>query len=231
MRSQSLNLTQYHTDKIVNNYLPTYDPFFAEYVDREINLLEIGILDGGSLLLWRDYFPKGHIFGIDLNVPPQLAGEERIKLFRGSQTDTSFLSDVASNAPGGFDIIIDDASHIGSFTKVAFWHLFENHLKPGGLYVIEDWGTGYFEKNWRGALYQPRDKLRNLILKLAERLGAWDAEYFYSHPFGMAGLVKQLVDEQAYASLSAGSLARSPERRSKFQSVTVTAPMVIVRKC
>jgi spermidine synthase len=47
-------------------------------------------------------------------------------------------------APEGFDIIIDDASHFGDLTKIAFWHLFDNHLKPSGLYVIEDWGTGYW---------------------------------------------------------------------------------------
>ena len=45
-------------------------------------------------------------------------------------------------APEGFDIIIDDASHFGDLTKIAFWHLLYNHLKPSGLYVIEDWGTG-----------------------------------------------------------------------------------------
>jgi hypothetical protein len=50
---------------------------------------------------------------------------------------------IADNvAPEGFDIIIDDASHIGELTKTAFWHLFDNHLKPNGLYAIEDWGTG-----------------------------------------------------------------------------------------
>ena len=45
----------------------------------------------------------------------------------------------------GFDIIIDDASHIGELTKATFWHLFDRHLKPGGLYAIEDWGTGYLD--------------------------------------------------------------------------------------
>jgi len=49
----------------------------------------------------------------------------------------------SETAPEGFDIIIDDCSHIGEFTAVSFWHLFDRHLKPGGLYVIEDWGTGY----------------------------------------------------------------------------------------
>ena len=58
------------------------------------------------------------------------------------------MSRVANEtAPDGFDIIIDDASHIGEFTKRSFWYLFDHHLKPGGLYVIEDWLTGYVD-NW-----------------------------------------------------------------------------------
>lgn len=59
-------------------------------------------------------------------------------------------------APEGFDIIIDDASHFGDLTKIAFWHLFDNHLKPSGLYVIEDWGTGYWSDWTDGKAYRPR---------------------------------------------------------------------------
>ena len=57
--------------------------------------------------------------------------------------------DARKTAPEGFDIIIDDASHFGDLTKIAFWHLLDNHLKPSGLYVIEDWGTGYWS-DWPG---------------------------------------------------------------------------------
>ncbi len=82
---------------------------------------------------------------IDIKLQRQFVNEERIQVFEGSQADTVFLSEVAhETAPEGFDIIIDDASHLGELTKIAFWHLFDNHLKPGGLYVIEDWGTGYW---------------------------------------------------------------------------------------
>ena len=71
---------------------------------------------------------------------------ERIQVFQGDQADKAFLSKVANRtAPDGFDIIIDDASHIGELTKATFWHLFDRHLKPGGLYAIEDWGTGYLD--------------------------------------------------------------------------------------
>ena len=148
MRSKQLLLEKYPTDKhdfkVLNQFMEQYDPVLEPWIHENIKLLELGIHKGGSLLLWRDYFPKGTIVGIDINVPKDFPQEERICLFEGSQTDTGFLSEVATKiAPGGFDIIIDDASHIGEFTKQSFWYLFDNHLKPGGLFVIEDWGTGY----------------------------------------------------------------------------------------
>jgi cephalosporin hydroxylase len=134
MRSRQLDLTCYNSDKIASGYLERYDSILQPLLDRDVKLLELGIHEGGSLLLWRDYFPKSTIVGIDLKVPENLAAEARIQVFQGSQADTDFLTAVASKtAPNGFDVIIDDASHLGRLTKIAFWHLFDNHLKPGGL--------------------------------------------------------------------------------------------------
>jgi hypothetical protein len=146
MRSRELNLAACDTDKIGHHYLEVYDPILAPWVEKEIKLLEVGIHKGGSLQLWRDYFPRGTIVGIDLRLPENFVPGERVQVFEGSQSDERFLSEVAKKtAPEGFDIIIDDASHIGELTRRTFWHLFDHHLKPGGLYAIEDWGTGYWD--------------------------------------------------------------------------------------
>src|SRR3990170_6436469 len=140
MRSAHLCLDKYDSDKISNRYLERYDPVLEPWVDQPIVLLELGVHKGGSLLLWHDYFPLGTIVGVDIKLPNEFKPPARIQLFEGSQADRQFLSALANQvAPQGFDIIIDDASHLGELTRNAFWHLFDNHLKPGGLYVIEDW--------------------------------------------------------------------------------------------
>ena len=93
-------------------------------------------------------------------LPQRLETGERIQVFQGDQADTAFLSKVASRtAPDGFDIIIDDASHIGELTKATFWHLFDRHLKPGGLYAIEDWGTGYLDDFPDGKRFEPKPSI------------------------------------------------------------------------
>jgi hypothetical protein len=214
MRSKQLNLQAYDTDKIQHDYLEVYDPILSRWTDKDVKLLEIGIHKGGSLELWHDYFPRGMIVGIDLELPEAFNPGERIQLFKGSQADTQFLSEVAMNtAPDGFDIIIDDASHIGELTKTTFWHLFHHHLKPGGLYAIEDWGTGYLHDFPDGKRFDPNPST---------------LDPFPCHSHGMVGFVKELVDEQCAGSITLGRGEKF--RLSNFESLLITEGVVFVTK-
>ena len=214
MRSDQLNLAAYDTDKIQHHYLEVYDPILSRWTDKDVKLLEIGVHKGGSLELWRDYFPRGTIAGIDLELPEGFIPGERIQLFKGSQADTQFLSEVAmSIAPDGFDIIIDDASHIGELTKTTFSHLFHHHLKPGGLYAIEDWGTGYLDDFPDGKRFDPKPST---------------LDPFPCHSHGMVGFVKELVDEQCAGSITLGR--NEQFRSSNFESLLITPGVVFVSK-
>jgi hypothetical protein len=214
MRSKQLNLRGYDTDKIKHYYLEVYDQVLAAWVDKELKLLEIGVHKGGSLQLWRDYFPRGMIVGIDLELPESFVPGERVQLFKGNQADTQFLSEVATRvAPEGLDIIIDDASHIGELTKTTFWYLFDHHLKPGGLYAIEDWGTGYLDDFPDGKKFDPKPST---------------LDPFPCHSHGMVGFVKELVDELGAGSITSGR--NEQFRQSKFESLLVTQGVIFVTK-
>jgi hypothetical protein len=239
MRSSHLDLANYDSDKIVNRYLDRYDPVFAPWLEQPIVLLELGVHRGGSLRLWRDYFPLGTIVGIDLRLPPGFQDNERIRLFEGSQTDLSFLTGVAAQtAPAGFDLIIDDASHLGEATRTSFWHLFDHHLKPGGIYAIEDWGTGYWD-DWPDGkgLDLAAQNRSGLIRRLATsrlwpkplRRRVYKASWS-CHRHGMVGFIKQLVDEQAAADVTQGSARGTPGRVSRFESMTIAPSIVFVKK-
>jgi len=235
MRSEQLPLENYRSDKISYRYLDRYDPILQPWVGRPIVLLELGIHEGGSLLLWRDYFPLGAIVGIDIKLPQGFDPTERIHVFEGSQTDLEFLTRVANQvAPEGFDIIIDDASHIGRWTKAAFWHLFDNHLRADGLYVIEDWGTGYWD-DWPDGksldlrkYSQPESTQDPLWRKIASKLGLKTP--VPSHAYGMVGFVKQLIDEQGAHDVTRARSTGEPKRNSKFQDMLVTPGIIFVRK-
>jgi len=235
MRRFQLSLEQYDSDKITSRYLEQYDPVLEPWVEKKIVLLELGVYKGGSLLLWRDYFPLGTIVGIDINLPKNFQPAERIHVFEGSQADPRFLSRVANEiAPDGFDIIIDDASHIGELTKIAFWHLFENHLNPNGLYVIEDWGTGYWD-DWPDGktldletYFQPKLGHRSFWLKIARKLRLKTP--LRCHSYGMVGFVKQLVDEQGAHDVTRKQWKGKSKRGSKFENMIITPSIVFIRK-
>jgi len=135
--------------------LQIYEECFEPLIGKEISLLELGVADGKSLLLWRDYFEKARIAGLDVN-PIQIEDPTgRIRLYVGYQQDVALLTSIAKEqAPHGFDAIIDDCSHIAEFTRISFWHLFVHHLKPGGIYAIEDINTGYMDDFVDGGHYK-----------------------------------------------------------------------------
>ncbi len=202
-----LKTNRYDTDKSVG-FLRVYEKFFSPIKNEKVNLLEVGVYKGGSLLLWRDYFPNGNIVGIDIN-HVVLEDNSRITCYQGSQDDLMFLENVAKKEVNstGFDIIIDDASHIGKLTKTTFWYLFDNHLKNGGIYVIEDWGTGY----WRDWPDGRRYKGKN-------------------HCYGMVKFIKELVDECGMADITNNKANKLLRRESKFESILIAPGQVVVIK-
>ncbi len=126
---------KHKTDKETHGYLPHYAERFQGKRRFSISLLEIGVMNGASLRMWRDYFPSGIIYGIDIE-PKFLISEERIQCFAGRQENKGFLREVLRET-GELDFIIDDGSHRGIHHVVSFNTLW-TFVKPGGWYCIED---------------------------------------------------------------------------------------------
>lgn len=186
-------------------FLTTYGEIFADIQDSTINLLEVGIHRGESLRLWAEYFSRGKVYGLDLS-PPQEDFGPRVKMAAVDQANAEQVSAaIQSWGCELFDVIIDDASHIGHLSAATFSILFEQHLKPGGLYIIEDWGTGYWPDWPDGDLLEggPDDIRR---IKEEVRYPPYDKackdHHVRSHNAGMAGFVKMLVDLVASSELA-----------------------------
>jgi SAM-dependent methyltransferase len=168
-----------------HSFLDEYQKIFGDRRNASLRILELGVASGGSLLVWRDYLPNATIVAVDVNEPPpRILGQDRIHFIRGSQDDTVVLDQAVAIAGGAFDMIVDDASHIGYLTKRAFCHLFPQWLKPGGHYVIENFGTGMLARYPDGEAYtEPAlDDTRP------------DTKLFKSHQSGITGVVKQIID-------------------------------------
>jgi hypothetical protein len=140
----------YGTDKWGEHwYTPHYDFHFRPFRKKNINFLEIGVggynkpySGGSSLRMWKRYFTKAKIFSFDI-YDKKPHEESRIRIFQGSQVDPIFLEEVLKQT-GELDVIIDDGSHINEHVLFTFRYLFPK-LKSGGIYVIEDIQTSYWE--------------------------------------------------------------------------------------
>lgn len=124
---------KYGSDKPVQ-YAPFYDLILANCRESVLAVFEIGIFMGGSLRMWRDYFPSAHIYGMDI-IQERCFNEERIKTFQGNQASLAAFQPVLEHAP--FDLIVDDGSH-NPDDQVRCCEFLMPYVTPGGLYIVED---------------------------------------------------------------------------------------------
>ncbi|SKB42354.1 class I SAM-dependent methyltransferase [Daejeonella lutea] len=136
-----------------DHYFEIYEKFFSKYKGRKLNMLEIGISQGGSLDLWKNYFgDEINLYAIDINPLCKQFEDPKTKIFIGSQSDKQFLSDVIAQLPD-LDIVLDDGGHTMEQQIVSFEMLYPK-VKEGGLFIVEDTHTSYWYE-FHGGLKKP----------------------------------------------------------------------------
>ena len=139
-------------DKWVH-YFPIYEKWFSPYRGKDIVFVEIGVQNGGSVQMWKNYFGKSaQIIGIDIDERCKQFEEEQITIEIGSQEDKKFWAAFKEKYPR-VDILLDDGGHTMNQQITTFREMFP-HIKDGGLYMCEDCHTSYGE-SYGGGLNNP----------------------------------------------------------------------------
>lgn len=155
------------------HYFDIYDRHFARFRNKEIVILEIGVYQGGSLRMWRDYFgPKAKIYGVDINPRCKELEAENIEIFIGSQSDRKFLRELKKKIPH-IDILIDDGGHTMRQQIVTFEEMF-SHVKNNGIYLCEDLHTSYWLDFGGG--YKRRGTFIEYSKRFIDKLNAYHSE-------------------------------------------------------
>jgi len=135
---------------------------YQNYLSREPdfrpkNKFELGIWEGGSVAFWSECFrPQMHV-AVDIlqkadteyfkSYVRSREPAQHVKTYWGvDQADRFRLKQIVEsefNSP--LDLVIDDASHTYKATKTSFETLFPM-LRPGGIYVIEDWAWVHWKE-------------------------------------------------------------------------------------
>ena len=147
-------MTKYGSDKgRLHNYTAVYSALFKERCDQPLRVFELGLgsnntevpsnmgpygAPGASLRGWRELFPQALVYGADVD-RSILFQEDRIKTFFCDQLDQSTIRELWSHPDlrRGVDIIIEDGLH-SLRANVAFLEGSLDHLRSGGIYIIED---------------------------------------------------------------------------------------------
>ncbi len=163
--------------------VPSMIEMIAELtVQPRKNIIELGVYKGGSVALYNELFKPAKLVAIELDTAPlpQLdayiksrAAAARVSVHFGvDQSDHARLAQICTQEFGQqpLDLVIDDASHFLFETRESFRELFPR-LRPGGVYVIEDWGWAHWTgEPWQlqqgGDQFRGREPLTNLLLEL-----------------------------------------------------------------
>lgn len=162
-----------------------YEKIFSErpYFQAK-NIMEIGIWDGGSLVIWNELFMPSKLVGVDFRQDrcdskyfeayiEKNDFSSRIKTYWGTnQADRNVMLEIyAREFQEPLDLIIDDASHFYEETRASFEILFPK-LREGGLYIIEDWAWMHWQEFDEHPYFAGKTGLTQLVIELTEMIGS-----------------------------------------------------------
>lgn len=148
------------SDKVTtHSYQEMYGNFLLPYIkeshsqNKTIKFLEIGLgcigseLYGGSIEIWNRIFTaKDDLWSADYQggciENARTAGKlYNFKTLVGDQENITVLNEWMKESGGRFDIIVDDGGHVNPQIYNTVYTLWD-HIKPGGLFFIEDMQVG-----------------------------------------------------------------------------------------
>jgi len=152
------------------HYFPIYDEWFKKFRDKDFVFVEIGVQNGGSVQMWKDYFGKNvKIVGIDIDERCKQFEDDQVSIEIGSQEDVNFWNEFKKKYPR-VDVLLDDGGHTMNQQIVTFQQMFP-HIQEGGIYFCEDCHTSYIPY-FGGGLHKP-DTYIEFTKRLIDELNAF----------------------------------------------------------
>tara|TARA_B100000795_G_scaffold179344_1_gene135754 strand:+ start:1027 stop:1932 length:906 start_codon:yes stop_codon:yes gene_type:complete len=149
----------------MESYFTVYDEIFKKYVGKNIIFVEIGVMHGGSLEMWKNYFGNNaRIIGIDINPEAKKLENKGFEIYIGSQSSKDFWKNFYEKI-GPVDVILDDGGHQNNQQIITAYESIKN-INDGGMLVTEDTHTSYMSKFGNPSKYSFINFAKNKIDKI-----------------------------------------------------------------
>ncbi len=144
-----------HTTKIENifnrldqktmkwsSYFQVYQDLIHPFAGSKITLVEVGVLNGGSLFMWREFLGKdARIIGVDNNPNAKKMERHGFEIFIGDQSSTDFWDQFFADV-GSIDVLVDDGGHTNK-QQIVTNEACLAHINDGGMIITEDTHASY----------------------------------------------------------------------------------------
>lgn len=151
-----------------------YDKEFSSKKEESIRILEVGLRQGYSHILWDKYFTNGEIYGVDngesgFDWTETLKGS-RVKIYVEDAYSTTFTNKFQRDY---FDYVIEDGSHHPLHQKMSIG-LYLPIIKSGGKLIIEDIGNLELAKQLETTAYENKLTGKCRIVDMRNKKERWD---------------------------------------------------------
>ncbi len=117
-----------------HHYTDLYELLFRRWREREITILELGVLDGGSIRMWIEYFPYSHVVAIDKENMVTFPNDPNVEFIHGDAYSGEIIEKLQGRT---FDLMIDDTDHRVE-NQTVFLQRYSPMLKHDGIMIVED---------------------------------------------------------------------------------------------
>lgn len=145
-----------------SSYFQVYERLLARFVGKRITFVEIGILNGGSLFMWREYFgDQARIIGLDLNPEAVKWRDYGFEIFIGDQSKPEFWKQFFQEV-GSVDVLLDDGGHT-NLQQIYTMQGVVDRINDGGLLIVEDTHCSYFREFGNPSKYSFIEYAKRLV--------------------------------------------------------------------
>jgi len=129
-------VTTFSDKGTMHSYIEYYEKFMHPYRDQ-CSVLEIGVMTGGSMLMWQRYFDESSLTGVDLRngFNAELPFQKDIRAVWHWGVDSTDSEQVPFIKQHRF--VIDDGAHDVD-SQIATFKNYWQFVQPGGTYFVED---------------------------------------------------------------------------------------------